>query len=302
VTGTKTQESILHQVKSEYWSSGETDFAGRADRLQPGEAARLARTIEAEIIPRLMLAHELRSVSSASATEESPPTEGDDAEDEPEGVPDRVARLCALLVGGEVSRADTFVRELVATGESTEVVFIDVLMRTAHHLGELWHQDRASFTEVTVALGKLQRMVWDLSSGSSASVERPHGPRALVVTTPGDDHAFGVQVISELLRAKGWAVRSIPGGTRQEILSALSKERFLALVVSTCNDALLESTRLLIASARSSSLNQALFTVVGGASHGGGDVSCGADCVADSIQRALKALERTAEEAVAARS
>jgi hypothetical protein len=82
------------------------------------EATRsLLRTIEGEIIPRLMLAHAAGPAGTSSNTRQ--PTRAD------------IDRLCELALGNDAQAALRFVRGLIADGLSLEAAYLDLLARRA---------------------------------------------------------------------------------------------------------------------------------------------------------------------------
>ena len=156
---------------------------------------RLARTIEGEIIPRLLLAHqadlpaELRAATADALTS------------------DDVQEFGSLILALDNTRAYAFIEQKRAEGQSLESVIMDLLAPAACYLGELWKADRCSFTEVTIGLSRLRQMLRDLTPEfeSEASGWR-HGRRALLLSTPGDQHTFGLFVVEAFFRREGWDV------------------------------------------------------------------------------------------------
>ena len=109
--------------------------------------SQLARTIEQEIIPRLMLAHRtsteplLRPEGGAYAI-----TEAD------------VKHFAKLVLSHDEDVAFAAVQTMRLRDVSVEKIYLDLLAPTARYLGELWEDDLCNFTDVTVGLGRLQRV------------------------------------------------------------------------------------------------------------------------------------------------
>lgn len=86
-------------------------------------------------------------------------------------------------------------------------VFLELLAPTARYLGELWDDDLCDFTDVTVALGRLQRVLRELSPTLGRSVELSgQRRRVLLLPSPGEQHTFGLVMVSEFFRQAGWDV------------------------------------------------------------------------------------------------
>ena len=78
---------------------------------------------------------------------------------------------------------------------------------TARYLGELWTEDLCSFTDVTVGLGRLQRVLRELSPSFGRAVEHPiEGRSVLLLPSPGEQHTFGLVIVGEFFRRNGWNV------------------------------------------------------------------------------------------------
>lgn len=70
-----------------------------------------------------------------------------------------------------------------------ESLYLDLLAPAARHLGELWCADACDFASVTLALGRLQKVMHQLSPAFEGDVQhREHGRRALLVPVPGEQH------------------------------------------------------------------------------------------------------------------
>lgn len=218
--------------------------------------AALARVIEGEIIPRLLLAHRLRPEIAAEAAA---------MEHAAEGV--SIERFCQALRMGEPASTLEHAAWLMQRGESLEHVFLHVLAPAARRLGEMWEQDECSFTDVTVALSRLQQIVHELASIAGVALRSgsdPFAPRVLLMAAPGEQHTLGLVMLEELFAREGWAVRTEPAASRQEILSLVRRSHFdLVGVTVTCEE-LLALMPDLITSVRAASCNRDLRVLVGG--------------------------------------
>jgi MerR family transcriptional regulator, light-induced transcriptional regulator len=77
-------------------------------------------------------------------------------------------------------------------------MLLQLLAPAARHLGQLWDQDRLSFSQVTLGLLRMQNMTHHYSSLSRRAFHRA-GPkfRAMVAAAPGSQHLLGLPMVSE---------------------------------------------------------------------------------------------------------
>ncbi|HEY9239943.1 MAG TPA: cobalamin B12-binding domain-containing protein [Burkholderiaceae bacterium] len=226
----------------------------------PAEAAndvrmsQLARTIEEEIIPRLMLAHR-------TATE---PVlrPGADAHRITEA---EIVQFAKLVLSHEEDMAFVAIEGLRARGVSVEKLFVDLLAPTARYLGHLWNEDLCNFTDVTVGLGRLQRVLRELSPALGRSVEHPSlGRRVLLLPSPGEQHTFGLVMVSEFFRRAGWDVSGGAWTNGVEAASLVTGEWFDVVGFSLGAAVHLQELTASIAAVRHAACNQDLLILVGG--------------------------------------
>ena len=228
------------------------------DFLPDGTAAAgLARTIQAEIVPRLMLAY--REGTSAPdgkpAYSVSPPTI------------EEVAELTRLLIAQDSRLGADYVEAMRMKGMALESVFVDLLSPAARLLGEMWFQDHCTFTDVTIGLSRLHRMVSELGSAfvREGEAARLPGPRAALVEVPGEQHTFGLQLVREFFRREGWDVWGPPAARVHEVTSLVQDEWINLVGFSISNSDSCDRLAGIIREIRSVSLNPNLFVLVGGA-------------------------------------
>ena len=100
-------------------------------------------------------------------------------------------------------------RPLRDRGVPTEAIFLELLSPVARHLGEMWERDLCSFSEVTVGLGRLQKVLRENSSTASQfglSAQNEKRQRILLMPCPGEQHTFGLSIVAELFHRAGWDV------------------------------------------------------------------------------------------------
>jgi methylmalonyl-CoA mutase cobalamin-binding domain/chain len=226
--------------------------------------ARLVRTIEGEIIPRLVLARrgaqEHRTVAAVQSPGEVAVTAAAGALD-----PEDVAQFARLLLEQDVVFATSYVESLRAQGAPLERVFLELLAPAARHLGDLWSADLVDFTEVTVGLCRLHEVLRELSPAFAheAEVADP-GRRVLLATAQGEQHTFGLFMVSEFFRRAGWEVRCAPPSSAEELVGIVHRSWFAVVGLSVSCEARLEAVAAVVRSLRKSSLNRDVGVMVGG--------------------------------------
>jgi methanogenic corrinoid protein MtbC1 len=158
----------------------------------------LAKAVEYEIIPRLMLAHR---VPDECATH--PLTARQHV------TPEDVAVFAELVLHEDDHAVRDCVISLRDRGVPIEAIFLDLLSPVARHLGEMWERDLCTFTEVTVGLGRLQKVLRENSAAFGqfdSAREGVQGKRILLMPCPGEQHTFGLSLVAEIFHRAGWEV------------------------------------------------------------------------------------------------
>jgi methanogenic corrinoid protein MtbC1 len=247
-------------VETDWGEGGGAEGSGVRSAQAPGaradaELARLVRTIEAQIIPRLMLAHRAPrdAVSLANAAHCLPPCSDD------------VAEFARLVLSEEVPTLVARAHALRNQGLPLEAIYLHVLAPAARHLGDLWLADVADFTEVTVGLCRLQQLLREL--GAEFTSEDAHfvsGHRALVVPAPGEQHAFGAQMVAQFFRRAGWEVHSEAAVENAQVIRLVRREAFDVVGFSISRESAVAPLGTLIGAVRRASRNRRVCILVGG--------------------------------------
>lgn len=242
---------------------GQRRFAETRDEALGGHAASLSRIIESQIIPRLMLAHRAaQSMSPLPAVDVHAPG------------PEAIAEFANIVVSSSVAVAAEYVEAQRANGMSLESVYIDLLSPTARHLGYLWENDLCDFTEVTAGLWRLQQLLHELSPAFqgdavngqfAAGLSRPKlARRALLLPAPGDQHTFGLFMVSEFFRRADWDVWGELPESIAQLISTVREERFDMVGFSVGSELKLEELKFAIQAVRLESRNKNIAVMVGG--------------------------------------
>lgn len=162
----------------------------------PRRNEHLERTIINELVPRLMTSHRVGPIPPSLTQALS--RELGEAD---------VAAFVAAIRSHDDTKAVQFVKDILAEGATVEAVYLDLLAPGARQLGTLWDNDECDFVEVTVALGRMQRLLRDLSQVFLADVGHasPVG-NVLLSCINGEQHTLGIIMVGEFLLRDGWRV------------------------------------------------------------------------------------------------
>lgn len=209
--------------------------------------------IEAEIIPRLLMAHG----AAASPKGKQPPQINPSAAN-------RFALLpLQLEVTGLLGEVEAFLDE----GVGVEAVCLDLLAPAARRLGEMWETDECDFIDVTMGLWRLQEVMREISArvpmrpGTKMPTE---APRVLFAPMPGDEHCFGAMMLDEVFARSGWNSTVMMRPMRKQLLDTLSREPFDVVGLTLSRDCPSSALTNIIKAMHSVSCNPHLSILVGG--------------------------------------
>lgn len=209
----------------------------------------LAQVVEAEIIPRLMLAHR---VDPRSARPEVLPTA------------EQIAAFTTLVLSPKSEDVEVQIAALVDDGLSLDSLLLDLLAPTARHLGVLWEEDLCDFAELTVAVGRLQRIMHDLTMRFGGPARHCHGRSILLMPCPGETHSFGLTLIERFFREAGWDVTGVAREPGHDPLNLARSEWYDVIGLSVGSETLLPVLTKAVGDLRRVSRNQGVRVMVGG--------------------------------------
>ncbi len=162
-------------------------------------AAMVTRLVEAEILPRLAAAGRSRKPIVGNATGE---TKAPDVTTE-----DDTNELLRLLLKHDACDSIAFIATLQGRGASPASLYLGIITEAARRLGAMWDDDRCDFATVTISMGRLQQVVRALSPAfQTAALSRARSDSILLLPAPGEQHSFGLVILSEFFLRAGWHV------------------------------------------------------------------------------------------------
>lgn len=212
----------------------------------------LARLIEGEIIPRLLMAHR-----DGTDPDVIPMTTGVIA-------PAELERFSRMVMTSDLAVLTEHVDLLTRRGVGMETIYFDLLSPAAKRLGEMWEADDCSFTDVTIGLCRLQQIVYEFADRMHVEAGGGDGRTALFALTPGDHHSFGLVMVVEYFRRAGWRTVCMPDASASDLTEAVRSEWFDLIGFSMADERWLAELPPVISAVRAASLNDATRVIVGG--------------------------------------
>ena len=210
--------------------------------------------VSGEIVPRLLQLH-------SEVVPDAPPAAGLAAALSPSSTD--ISGLAEVVLGPDLEAAVTYVIVLRDRGLSMETLFFELLEPTARHLGELWERDECDFIDVTLGVGRLQKLL-AIFNDTHAVPTFEQRRRVLMATAPGNQHSFGVAIVERFLSAAGWHVQAEIAATAEEIVEAARRTWFAVIGLTAAFHGQLDALRDVIAQLRAHSSNRTVGIMVGG--------------------------------------
>jgi methanogenic corrinoid protein MtbC1 len=227
-----------------------TTAPARSATRQRREA--LVRTIEDQIVPRLLVAR-------------TPPDLCQTAGDLPAPAPAAdVLELVAFALAADDSAARRHIIDQAAH-LTLETLCLHLLQPAARQLGEMWMEDTASFADVTIAMMRLHdglNAVTGLAGDTVPEARRRH--RILLAPAPGDDHRFGLAIVGAFFGQAGWAVTTAHQESVADLCDMLRRDWYGVLGFSVSAEAHIPPLARALPRLRQASRNASLAVIVGG--------------------------------------
>ena len=179
--------------------------------------------------------------------------------------PAEVRAFVDVVLRNDEAPLNASVRDYLDRGMSIESVYLDLLAPAARHLGFLWDEDLCDFSCVTLATGRLQQLLQELSPAFGSVVGFPtNGRRVLLVPAPGEQHTFGLSMVAEFFVRAGWEVVGGQGSHHTEAVELVQDGWFDVVGFSVGSEARLDWLKSCIAAVRDRSRNPSIGVLVGG--------------------------------------
>lgn len=232
--------------------------------------SRLTHTLETDVIPRLVRQHRDDGTTTEGLSGPSPL---------------ELQAFVDALVNEDDEATERCIQSLRQRGLPVSTLYVELLAPAARELGARWEMDRVDFATATVSLGRLQRLMRQLSPDFGREVEHPgHGRRVLLTQPESEQHMFGLSMVAEFFRREGWDVLGGVAGVGIDPVAWVRRDWFDAVGFSIGSETGIAWLRDTIALVRQTSRNPLLVVLVGGplfSIHPEWVADVGADATAD---------------------
>jgi methanogenic corrinoid protein MtbC1 len=256
--------SMSQHLSVQGWVEAEGKIAPPATRRAAGAAAGareaslgkeghdlLVRAVKQDVIPRLVAMPWVR-VS----------TQLDDSAKIGDAT---IRRLTTLCLESDAQAVSVFVAQLHRAGVAAEAIFENLLTPVARQLGLMWEDDTCSFVDVTIGVLRLQNAQRSLTEEFLNSQNSVVGaPRAVLMPVPGEQHSFGLALVSDYFLRAGWNARLQPVPTDADAIRLVRRESFDMIGLSFACDDRIPAAQALIVAMRKASANTKIIVMVGG--------------------------------------
>lgn len=223
-----------------------------------------------------------------------------------------VARLVAREEAGGSDIRETLLQKFVLAVKSPDPRVMDALRpefrrarvtpsiladvyipEAARRMGKQWEDDAASFSDVTIAVARLQAILREIGVDWSADEgARGRDATMLLILPSGEQHTLGAMVIASWLRRQGISVCLRIAPDVSDLLCLMATHRFDGAMISVACEDKLEACAKLVKTLKGAS-GGAMPVAVGGvvlAEIGERKNDLGADIVTNDLSAAIEAL------------
>jgi methanogenic corrinoid protein MtbC1 len=222
----------------------------------------LARLIESDIIPRLLMAHNSGAMGGVGAGAMA----GGAASEADAIVTDAMVEgFAAAALSEEAGPLLERIEALLDGGVSVEVIYLQLLAPVARLLGQWWDDDACDFVDVTMGLWRIQQIVQAIAVRRPGVAVLPGAERsALFAPAPGEQHALGSQMVEEFFRRAGWQTWSAPALDEHELVALAAARSFDLVGLTVSMERHVTPLARTIAALRRTARNPRLIVLVGG--------------------------------------
>ncbi|WP_438956042.1 cobalamin B12-binding domain-containing protein [Cognatiyoonia sp.] len=162
-----------------------------------------------------------------------------------------IMALCEALLSKDEIAADRIILAARRDGVSPEMLNLGYVAGAARMLGEMWDDDRVSFVEVTIASGRLYRIIRGLRHVVDETVSLPGPDRnVLFALVPDESHTLGIEIATEVFRREGWEAEMLVGETHDAIVAVTQQRRFRSIVLVAHSEHMLANLISLVLAVR----------------------------------------------------
>jgi methanogenic corrinoid protein MtbC1 len=167
------------------------------------------------------------------------------------------------LVIGDFCKCLSIASEAVTKADELEKFYLQVLQPCMYEIGYMWQEREITTAQEHLASSMVDRIMSYIYT--KVSVYENSKNKAVITTSPGEQHELGARMVSDILEIHGWQVRYLGANTPVEsLIELINRENPDILAVSVTMFYNLEDTADLIAEVREECRKKNLKILVGG--------------------------------------
>ncbi|MCU0626202.1 MAG: cobalamin B12-binding domain-containing protein [Gemmatimonadaceae bacterium] len=175
-----------------------------------------------------------------------------------------VARFVRDALAHDEERLGQRVQELLAAGATVERLCLDLFAPAANRLGEMWDHDETDFVEVTLGVGRIQRVVRDLARTLHGAALTVDGGQVFLGGLPDEQHSLGLAMVAEFFVHDGWGVTVGPPLGLEELEQAVATRWYDVVGLAAAVQERIPRLAEAITAVRRRSCNPDVVVLVGG--------------------------------------
>jgi MerR family transcriptional regulator, light-induced transcriptional regulator len=175
-----------------------------------------------------------------------------------------VSAFLSHVMTSDHSLASAMLTVLTLRGVSREDVLLELFQPVARRLGDMWLNDDCSFADVTLAVGRLQRLMRSEAMPTArAAADAPSG-RVLIACIPGEQHTFGAAIVEDFFLSAGWETVLWSGSDRATLEVVAHSAAFDVVGISIGDPGNLPALKPLAAALRAGVAPRVIGVLAGG--------------------------------------
>lgn len=179
-----------------------------------------------------------------------------------------VARFVRDALSHDEGRLGARVVEFLDAGVPVDRLCLDLFAPAAAQLGELWEHDETDFVEVTLAVGRIQRVVRDLARALPGTIALDGG-QVFLGGLADEQHSLGLAMVAEFFVQDGWGVTVGPPLGLEEIGDAVAARWYDVVGLASALQERVPRVADAITAVRRRSCNPDVVVLVGGQAFAG---------------------------------